>query len=317
MDNQQNKEDLLAQLSELGIDPSSGRKRRSDKDQKRGPNSHPRIDKGIRRQISVGKTSNPLSQYRALKARLLNRSATDFGPDKDYIVQVDFNNIFVPLVKHNSQKYMNHSVVNRSKRIARTVKHVAGYTTDLEKYRFNALQYLLLDTQTSVSTITKVFLHEYLITKTDNPFDLFCALYHIAPEDAVRWSYEKWSSYYHMVSDIVLGSDFVFDLYHPPGSEEFMPELAETAEQKAIEQRLAITLSKEYKDTYARVRDLELSKAQQAIRQELLALPESTEWSMTKLERKVNEKVNKDKINKFVEEFMNDWLEQRLEEENY
>ena len=313
MDNNPNKEELLTKLAQLGINPNSGRKHRSDKGQIRGPNSHPRSDKGMRRAISFGKTTNPLSQYLSLKTKLLNRPATLSGPDKDYIVQVDQNYIFIPLVKHNSQKYIAHSVVNHARRIARTVKHIAGYTTDLEKYRFNALQHLALDPESSANH-QSAFAIEYQLTNTDNPFDLFCCLYHIAPEDVIKWTYEKWQSHYRIVSDMLLTLDFVFDINHQPGSTEFMPELEDVAANVLTEQRLAIALTKEYKDTRAKVYDLELSKAKEVVKQKLLAQPESLEWSMIKLEREINKLVNKEVINAFVDEFMDDWVTRKLED---
>ena len=312
MDNNLNKQILLTKLSQLGIDPSSGRKHRLDKGQIRGPNSRIRSDKGSRRFSSLGKTTNPVAQYLSLKTRLLNRPADSDGPYKDYIVQTDQNNIFIPLVKHSSQKYVEYSVVSRSRKIARTVKHIAGYTTDLEKYRFNALQYLALNPSFKIDD-KSIFKMEYQLTNTDNPFDLFCCLYHIAPEDVLGWTYEKWLSHYRIVADTELTEDFVFNPEYMPGSPEFMPELWYAADKVNTEQRIAISLTKEYKNIRARVYGLELSKAKEIIKQRLLAQPESLEWSMIKLEREINKLVDIEKINFIVDEFMESWVTDKLE----
>ena len=125
------KEELLQELEELGYDPLTGRKHRSDAGIKRGPNSHIRSDAGTSKNCRV---LEPVVLY----SRVLNNLLKDTRECVQ--VQKDINDIYLPIVRPSTVQMINHNVVTHGVSKARTVKHIAGYTTDLEKDRVEALQ---------------------------------------------------------------------------------------------------------------------------------------------------------------------------------
>ena len=92
----------------------------------------PRSDKGQPRPAARGEgTKTKLATYAQLKGVILHKEADKDQPD--YVLGEDVNHIFPVMVKHNHAVYGNYTVVNRGKKIARTVKHVQGYETDLKR----------------------------------------------------------------------------------------------------------------------------------------------------------------------------------------
>ena len=300
-------EEQRQELIKLGINPDTGRKVRSDKGQVRGANSKTRCDKGVAR----GPQNNPLSStgkcradagqfrtktkgrmaskfavYSNLKARLLRQEADDNQPD--YVVREDKNYIYTVMVRHNTARYMNYTVVNRNVKKARTVKHIQGYRTDLEAYRWAALYELNQENARHKAAgypIVEAFKHEAEVLQVDNTYDLMCHLYHIADRDQVFWDYEQWARAYRVVQDEVLGEDFVFELGKIPGRDGYLMEFAdnlqaiELAEKQAAEELWSARIER------ARVRDMLEEKRIQEEVIKLLDDPEAAGYSMSKLRK--------------------------------
>lgn len=300
-------EEQRQELIRLGINPDTGRKVRSDKGQVRGANSKVRSDKGMTR----GSQDNPLSSkgkcradagqfrtktkgvaasklatYSNLRGRLLRQEADDNQPD--YVVREDKNHIYTVMVRHNTARYKNYTVVNRNVKKTRTVKHIQGYRTDLEAYRWAALYELNQENARHKQAgypIVDTFRHEAEVLRVDNTYDLMCRLYHIADRDQVFWTYERWARAYRVVQDEVLGEDFVFELGKIPGKDGYLLEFAgalqaiEAAEKQAAGELWSARIER------ARVRDMQEEKRIQEEVLKLLEDPEAAGYSMSKLRK--------------------------------
>lgn len=300
-------EEQRQELIRLGINPDTGRKVRSDKGQVRGANSKTRSDKGMTRGpqdnplSSTGKCRSDAGQYRtktkgvaasklatysSLRGRLLRQEADDNQPD--YVVREDKNHIYTVMVKHNTARYKNYTVVNRNVKKTRTVKHIQGYRTDLEAYRWAALYELNQENARHKAAgypIGDTFKHEAEVLRVDNTYDLMCRLYHIADRDQVFWTYEQWARAYRVVQDELLSEDFVFELGKIPGRDGYLMEFAdnlqaiELAEKQAAEELWSARIER------ARVRDMLEEKRIQEEVIKLLEDPEAAGYSMSKLRK--------------------------------
>lgn len=300
-------EEQRQELIKLGINPDTGRKVRSDKGQVRGAYSKTRSDKGITR----GPQDNPLSakgkcradagQYRSktkgvsaskftvyssLRGRLLRQEADDTQPD--YVVREDKNHIYTVMVRHNTARYKNYTVVNRSVKKTRTVKHIQGYRTDLEAYRWAALYELNQENaghKAAGYPIVDVFRHEAEVLRVDNTYDLMCRLYHIADRDQVFWTYEQWARAYRVVQDELLSEDFVFELGKIPGKDGYLLEFAENLQAIEAAEKQAAGELWSARIERARVRDMQEEKRIQEEVLKLLEDPEAAGYSMSKLRK--------------------------------
>lgn len=300
-------EEQRQELIKLGINPDTGRKVRSDKGQVRGAYSKTRSDKGMTR----GPQDNPLSAtgkcrsdagqfrtktkgvsaskfatYSNLKARLLRREADDNQPD--YVVREDKNYIYTVMVRHNTARYKNYTVVNRSVKKARTVKHIQGYRTDLEAYRWAALYELNQENARHKAAgypIVDTFKHEAEVLQVDNTYDLMCRLYHIADRDQVFWNYEQWARCYRVVQDEVLPEDFVFELGKIPGRDGYLMEFADNLQAIELAEKQAAGELWSARIERARVRDMLEEKRIQEEVIKLLEDPEAAGYSMSKLRK--------------------------------
>lgn len=300
-------EEQRQELLRLGINPDTGRKVRSDKGQVRGAYSKTRSDKGVVRgpqdnplsatgkcRADVGQfrtktkgvAASKLATYSSLRGRLLRHSVDDNQPE--YVVREDKNNIYIVMVRHNSARYKNYTVVNRSVKKARTVKHIQGYRTDLEAYRWAALYELNQENARHKAAgypIVDVFRHEAEVLRVDNTYDLMCRLYHIADRDQVFWTYEQWAKCYRVVQDELLSDDFVFELGKIPGKDGYLLEFAgnlqaiEEADRQAEEDSWLSRIER------ARVRDMTEEKRIQEEVIKLLEDPEAAGYSMSKLRK--------------------------------
>lgn len=257
---------LMAELASLGIDPATGRKVRSDKGQSHTKDRKTRSDKGKTHNISKqradkGKTHNmsdysrsdkntqrsPLIAYRMLKNKLLslplpNENTPDYL--RDYYVKIDYNGIFYPLEKYSHElikpgggRYMT-GLSKSGAKLYRSSRWRAGKMTDLEEYRFNALQSIVSrrpvppDPQNLVYLLFK---KEFTVLKCSTTLELFCLLYHVDPNDVYDWDYEHWRHDYECLGGDVLSDEFTFNLTYSPGSPEFHPEYAESAKLLTLE----------------------------------------------------------------------------------
>lgn len=302
------KSELLTKLKELGIDASSGRKVRNDKGKTRGPNSHIRSDAGIKRTSYIN-MSPKMKTYFIVKSRLLNRTISN----EDESLQLDHNNIFIVINRKNKSIHGNNQVVYRGKAIHRTVKYIKGKSLDLERLRFEALQESLFDDMDSRDC--ENFWQEIeALNIPDYPIflDLFCALYHVEPQDAPRWKYDDWRTMYNLVSDDILSKDFIFKYNERPGTEAFSNKYGNELTAYQVAQLMEFTRTKAYINEKARYRDLLLSKEKEYYRQELLKDPASESWSINKLTREINKRIDKNQIDKQVEEYMRVWSRNKL-----
>lgn len=300
-------EEQRQELIKLGINPDTGRKVRSDKGQVRGAYSKTRSDKGMTRgpqdnplsstgrsradagqfrTKTKGRMASKLATYSSLRGRLLRQEADDNQPD--YVVREDKNYIYTVMVRHNTARYKNYTVVNRNVKKTRTVKHIQGYRTDLEAYRWAALYELNQENaghKAAGYPIVDAFRHEAEVLQVDNTYDLMCRLYHIADRDQVFWSYEQWARAYKVVQDELLSEDFVFELGKIPGRDGYLMEFAdnlqaiELAEKQAAEELWSARIER------ARVRDMLEEKCIQEEVLKLLEDPEAAGYSMSKLRK--------------------------------
>lgn len=308
------------QLLSLGIDPSTGRKIRADKGQKRETKYAPRSDKGQPRPNARGEgKKSALAAYAQLKGVILHKEADKDQPD--YVLGEDVNHIFSVMVKHNHAVYGNYTVVNRGKKIARTVKHVQGYETDLEARRWAALYQLNHETPAHARNgfpVPKVFAREARIFGVDNTYDLMCKLYHIAPEEQMFWTYEEWSKCYQILNGTKLAPDFVFKHGKVPGDPDYLPEYAENRAFLTERKTDEIVNSREYQIEKARVRDLEYGKAFMHKKQEIMKLPEAKGFTMTRIEKLAREALATESAKKWLDDCidrrMRQWVKLRLED---
>ncbi len=300
--NDKSKQELLKELEGLGV-LSNGRKSRSDKGKTRGPNSKVRSDKGTHRIATYGVQKSPRAIYAALRARLLNREITY----NSLVIEQDINSIFMPAIKEDQVREGYYSVVIHGVKKERTIKHIKGYSVDLERYRFEALQDLAAPTQFTEED-GQLFKQEIFLTRATTYLDLFCRLYHVREEDYLRWTYKHWKEDYLIVCDELLDNEFTFNLEHHPGSSEFMPEYASKVIELQQEKYMQVISSKEFTNMRARVRDLEISKVQEAIKSKLLEDPLNAHKSLAAINREAREKVDMGQVDQAVEEFMTLWL---------
>lgn len=300
-------EEQRQELIKLGINPNTGRKVRSDKGQVRGAYSKTRSDKGVARgpqdnplsstgrsradagqfrTKTKGRAASKLATYSNLRGRLLSQEADDNQPD--YVVREDKNYIYTVMVRHNTARYKNYTVVNRNVKKTRTVKHIQGYRTDLEAYRWAALYELNQENaghKAAGYPIVDTFKHEAEVLQVDNTYDLMCRLYHIADRDQVFWDYERWARAYKVVQDEVLGEDFVFELGKIPGRDGYLMEFAENLQAIELAEKQAAEDSYLARIERARVRDrLEEKRIQEEVIK-LLDDPEAAGYSMSKLRK--------------------------------
>lgn len=252
------RQELLKELEALGINPVTGRKIRTDKGQSHNM-TKTRSDKGKTHTITKtrsdkgkyhdvkktrsdkGEHRSPLIAYKLLKYKLLSMPLPNEDTPhylRDYHVQYDYNGIFYVLEKYSHElikpgggRYIDERSGTKT---YRNTRWRSGKLTDLEEYRFNALQSVMshrpIDVDpTSQDEIFLLFKKEFRVLNVDNTFDLFCALYHIAQKDAYDWDYTHWRHDYECVGGDVLSDDFTFNLTYPPGSPEFHPEYATVA----------------------------------------------------------------------------------------
>lgn len=313
---EQSKYNLLSELSSLGVAPT-GRKARSDKGKTRGPNTKSRSDKGIPRNR---RESSPLSIYCRVRSRVLNNLHDDkygFANDKC----IDQNGIFKIMKRDDYTKEEYHQVISHGVARQRTIRHIAGSTIDLEKYRFEAL-YNLAATSPNEMPDRFYFAQEINHTGTEHDcwFNLFVRLYHLDERDALLWTYEHWRKDYEILKDTYLAPDFTFNFKHSPGSAQFMSECSELVEQRIKERRLQIIASHEYVVEYARVRDTYLSRVREQYRRQLLNDPTSSTLSKVALNRRVTQMitdVDKECIEADTNADMNTWINKKLRKEGY
>ena len=300
------KELLLAQLEALGVSPESGRKIRSDANKQRGPNSKIRSDAGTQRYSTHGMQKEPLAVYSNVRGRLLSRSA-----ESDFQIMPDTNYIFMPMKRENKTINQNHFIVHRGKRIFRTVKHIKGNNIDLEKYRFNAIYSKIL--YGAIQQHHKpLFKNELDLYPSETWLELFCQLYHIKENEALKWSYDNWRSHYIIVCDDYLSPEFKLNIKHKPGSPEFLPEYADKVNELKQTKMLEVVSSKMYINERARVRDLIYTKAEEAIKAEIMAQPNSEQYTMLQLDKMVRQQVDYKELDRKVDEQMQEWLENKI-----
>lgn len=297
-----NKQELLNQLIQLGISPTTGRKQRSDKGQIRGPNANIRSDAGIKRGPTY---KSPLSIYLSTKTRLLN------NPNNN--IQQDINNIFIVYERENTTKEGYFTVIHRGKKLNRTVVHMKGKTTDLEKLRFQALQDVASN-ELIPEQYQKAFHQEIALTKATTWFELFCRFYHVTEETALLWTYERWFKDYSIVNDQVLEPDFKFNIDYSPGTQQFLPEYADVVLKQRQDKIDKLKLSKQYINARARYIAEEEARYEPAIKTRILSDPANIGLSMLAIDQLVKKELPNDLIATAVEEKLNKWIDDQMKE---
>ena len=169
------KEDLLKQVSELGYDPSTGRKRRSDIGKPRH-NVKPRSDKGVTRDKYVTDTA---SYNKGLFQRTLVAARNPDG-DGDSLIR-DANMIFPPNITNfykevkvtnpNKETYSYRSSVRRANHPEE--QRWSWWFKELREANSNAAKQRWVDK--------------------------ICKWYFIRPEDIDLWTYGEWAWCYFNV----------------------------------------------------------------------------------------------------------------------
>lgn len=240
-----NRDELLKELNTI-MHPS-GRKRRKDKGkthtypESRSQPSKSREDKGQIRQ-PYGPLS-PLSLYERVRSKLISLH-------KD--LEIDENGYYVPVPAVYKTKAYDYKQKVQGREIQHTVKRVCVQNRiDLEKYRFEAWQFMALtkpfNQVTCTPEIRAMLLTRYDITLEEANraidarkiawFDLFNEFYHISPDTTELWDYESWYAMYKYCPGLVLPDDFIFSLTYRPGSPEFYPEWSHHTD-KLLEQEI-------------------------------------------------------------------------------
>lgn len=295
------KEELLKRVYELT--DKQPRKPRSDKGKTRGPNSKVRSDKGTHRLVYIN-AMPAMKTYLSVKNKLLNRELTD----DDEPLRLDHNNIFIVINRKSKSKDFNHTIIHRGKAMNRTVKHIKGYTIDVEKLRFLALQDALFDDFTCYDAFRfKQELKAFCLPNNTSFFELFSKLYHIAPEDAPRWKYEEWRQAYDMVCDKVLEPDFIFDYNCRPGTEAFKQEYGDVIASAREQDLMELSKTKAYINKRARYRDSLIASLEHFHRDKLLQNPESVSWSMAKLNKEIASRIDFDDVEQQADNHMIEW----------
>ena len=299
------KEQLLKTLYTLGIH-ESGRKIRSDSGHERGPNSHVRSDVGSARNTR-GIKQEPLTIYMKLRSRLLSNL-----DNSQLVIEPDINHIFMPAKRESKIEHGNFTIIHHGVKIFRRVRHIKGYEVSLEKYRFNALQSKILHGEI-LPHQKPAFKYELsLFSNVTTWLELFCSLYHVNEQDALKWTFDKWWNDYIVVCDEELSDEFKFNIKYSPGTPEFLPEYAERVIEIKNEKIQKVISSKAYENEYARVRDLYTAKEHERIKVDILALPDSEQYTMVQLDKIVKKQIDNNLIQRQINEHMDKWLEDKI-----
>lgn len=237
-----------AQLLSLGIDPDTGRKIRADKGKERGKYS---------KRDEATAHATPMHVYKRVIARMRaqdqERVANDLAP---LIGDFDENGFFIVIpaaydtVGQHYKQVVKGRIIEHQVRRVRTQKEI-----DLEKYRFEALAYMAtssskdepMDQLEHVRVmlakrygLSAYDIKECLARRKITWYEFFCEFYYLDEREATLWNYETWRAHYEIMPKETLPEDFKFDLYHAPGTPEFMPHLAyrkKKLEQLEVEAR--------------------------------------------------------------------------------
>lgn len=304
------KEDLLRELESLGYH-RDGRKVRSDKGKERGPNTAirkvettPRSTKGIQK--------DPVAVYAALKGKLLNKETS---PTDTYTVIEDINGIFLLMKRENHTVENKYVIVHRGQALNRTVKHIQGYTTDLESYRFRALQSIVSNSGFNEKE-ERLFKKEIDTYKVNNPLDLFCCLYRVHDYDCLMWSYEKWRKDYDIAApSLPENIQICFELNKRPGTENFLPWLAEDRALLLLDREIEIYGSREFSmkkaSVYREVYAAQFLKAQQAV----LSNKQYNLLSKAQIDKEIHKRIKKNYVNSLVDERMREWVKEQMRDD--
>lgn len=295
------KEELLKRVAELTN--KQPRKPRSDKGKTRGPNAKVRSDKGTHRPLYTN-AMPAMKTYLSVKNKLLNRELTD----DDEPLRLDHNNIFIVINRKGKSKDFNHTIVHRGQALHRTVKHLKGYTIDVEKLRFLALQDALFDDFSCHDTIRfQQELKTFHLPNNTSFFELFSKLYHIAPEDAPRWKYEEWRQAYDLVCDQILEPDFTFDYNCRPGTEEFKEKYGDLIASARERDLMELSKTKAYINERSRYRDSLIASLEHFHRDKLLQTKESESWSMSRLNKEIASRIDFSEVEMQADNHMLEW----------
>jgi hypothetical protein len=293
------------------LEDRAPRKRRSDAGKKRGPNSKTRSDAGLKRE-SYNSCMPLMKTYLSVKNKLLKKAPVE-GEEP---VSQDQNGIFNIIHRHNRTINGNYAIVHRGQAYNRTVKHVKGYTIDLERLRFMAIQDAVYNDFSCQDTIRfKQELESLNLPKNTSFFELFSRLYHIPEEDVLRWSYNEWRQVYDLEfkDGKQIDQDFRFDYRCKPGTEAFREKYVAQLFESAQRDMEELKKTKEYINERARYRASLIACGQVYYKDILLANEaESASWSMKKLTTEVNKLIDYDVIGQEVERYMLDWLEKKI-----
>ena len=304
------KEELLNELQSLGIDPSTGRKVRSDKGKERGkrkPNSKIRSDYGKYRISTNGVQIEPLTKYARMRTYWLNSEKLS--------ITVDENMIYIPTETRKQVIDGPYSFVMYGRRINRTVRHVAAYSVDLENARFNALQSLC--GQTWPERCSTIFKFEKSIFGEDKtPLDIFCTLYHIKEEEYIYWSYEKWRSQYIIVQNGItpLPSTFVFQ-YGKQVGKDYATEYADNICELELQKREQIVNSKAYEIQRKKITDMITSEIYLRVKREVIANPYYVSFSSAALEKLIKNIIKTDyqkEIDEKIKGELESWIQEQI-----
>lgn len=245
------REELLKELSTL-IHPS-GRKRRTDKGKKheypesRSAPSKSREDKG-----TVRGAYGP-----QLPTQIYDRMKQKFASHQ---LEVDDNGYYIVIPAEYKTVATDYKQKYKGREIQHTTKRVCVQNElDLEKYRFEAWQFMSMnqpnEPATCIPEIRAMLLTRYGVTLEEANkaieqrqitwFDLFCEFYHIGPETRTLWDYDSWRTMYNYCPRELLPDDFVFSLTYRPGSPEFYPEWAYHADELIKQEQESIEAEKE------------------------------------------------------------------------
>lgn len=290
------------------------RKPRSDAGKKRGPNSKIRCDAGKKRDIQPEmRLKSALTMYKKMRSQYLADESVEVGKDT--------NGIYVPVQQSDRRVDENTIVISRGQRLFRSTRIRKGRYIDLERYRFNALQEIASDQWTAETY--SLFANEVCDlldsndpsqSPIDSPLDLFVRLYHIREEDYIFWKYEDWRREYSIVynDSQPLSDDFVFE-YNKHVGIDYALEYAEDLKLAKDTTMSEIENSRSYTLTMARMRQYLYSKQYSEVSRKITTDPANSGLTYTQLQTLIDKSIDKDKLDKDLEDYMVNWLEEQIQ----
>lgn len=241
------KQELLAEAQLLaqrnGLNPSTGRKVRSDKGKKRlDKDARPNLYK--RDKSSPTATASKMDIYKRVLGKVLKKDQTRIANNEvPFFAGYDHHGYYIVIEPQYVTEAQHYEQTHKGRKIVHELRRKCiQKRLDLEQHRFEAWQEMATnhetrDTVVPVCPELRVMLYErYGLTPQEANFAiekrqitwylLFQEFYFVEEQDIGTWDYKLWREHYDRVPKELLPEDFRFSLKYKPGTPEFHPEWA-------------------------------------------------------------------------------------------